>query len=143
MKYAVAHEKPSQGYAGKSAPDSAPAVVVTGTSAFCNRSHHGEGIEGSLPQAYATTIRSPIALRHPSPVAAMIPDIALGRMVLVNVYHRPAPSAKDASLSLRGTFLMASSIRGAIKGIISNESTIPPNRGLLACGVNEGIRSRS
>ena len=95
-------------------------------------SQRGVGKPGAArPITRRAIITSPVALSAPTAVAEIIPGRARGRVTFFKVCQRLAPSDREASLSSKGTFRRASSIKGAINGITSRASTNPPKKMLF------------
>jgi hypothetical protein len=69
---------------------------------------------------------SPTALPNPSIIAARMPDLAAGRIIVKIISNLFAPSASEACLNSSGTAVMASSERLIIVGnTIIDKSTAP------------------
>ena len=86
---------------GLNPPAEKPTMVVVKGAVLFRISKRGLGILPIWkPIAKATIIDSPRAVRIPNIKALLIPEIAEGKVTLIKVCQRSAPSEKDASLNV-------------------------------------------
>ena len=87
-------------------------------------------ILGVAPAAIVTSMVSPIALDIAIMKAAIIPDSAAGTTILRLTSNLVAPRAYAPSLSVRGTEIIASSLKEETMGMIITPMTRPALRAL-------------